>query len=89
MPVRFSKSPTCERIAAIRPTSSRLLGRGFATRRRTVSIVFRNTGTATAPAFDAASTNPFGLAAVSAQAHPAFADIDGDGDLDRRAAACG
>ncbi len=43
---------------------------------------FRNTGTAASPAFAAASVNPFGLADVGEQAAPAFADIDGDGDLD-------
>ena len=43
---------------------------------------FRNTGSATAPAFAAASANPFGLADVGDLATPAFADIDGDGDLD-------
>ena len=42
----------------------------------------RNTGTAAAPAFGAASTNPFGLSDVGASAAPDLADIDGDGDLD-------
>jgi len=43
---------------------------------------FANTGTASAPAFAAPSTNPFGLASVDAPAAPAFIDLDGDGDLD-------
>jgi hypothetical protein len=46
------------------------------------TVVFRNTGTAAAPAFASASTNPFGWAAIAYQAAPAFADVDGDGDLD-------
>ncbi len=45
-------------------------------------LFFRNTGTATTPVFAAASTNPFGLTDVGANASPTFADIDGDGDLD-------
>lgn len=44
------------------------------------TIFFRNTGTSSAPAFAAPSTNPFGLADVGSGAHPAFADIDGDLD---------
>ena len=43
---------------------------------------FANTGTASAPAFAAPSTNPFGLAGVGTYAAPAFTDLDGDGDLD-------
>jgi hypothetical protein len=43
---------------------------------------FRNTGTATAPAFAAAVSNPFGLADVGFNSAPSFADLDGDGDLD-------
>jgi len=46
------------------------------------ALFFRNTGTAAAPAFAAPATNPFGLAVVGLQAAPAFADLDGDGDLD-------
>ena len=46
------------------------------------TIFFENTGTASAPAFAASSGNPFGLADVGFNAFPAFADIDGDGDLD-------
>jgi hypothetical protein len=46
------------------------------------TILFANTGTASAPAFAWPSTNPFGLADVGSYASPAFADIDGDGDLD-------
>jgi hypothetical protein len=43
---------------------------------------FRNTGSASAPAFAAPSTNPFGLADVGYRASPTFMDVDGDGDLD-------
>jgi cysteine-rich repeat protein len=46
------------------------------------TIYFENTGTSAAPAFAASSANPFGLAAVSVGNSPAFADLDGDGDLD-------
>jgi hypothetical protein len=46
------------------------------------AVYFANTGSATAPAFAAPSTNPFGLADVPRRAAPAFADLDGDGDLD-------
>jgi hypothetical protein len=46
------------------------------------TIYFANTGTATAPAFAAPATNPFGLADAGERASPAFADLDGDGDLD-------
>jgi len=46
------------------------------------AIFFRNTGTTTAPAFAAPSTNPFGLMDVGLNSAPALADIDGDGDLD-------
>jgi Ca2+-binding RTX toxin-like protein/mRNA-degrading endonuclease HigB of HigAB toxin-antitoxin module len=46
------------------------------------TLFFRNTGNASAPAFAAASSNPFGLAEVGSVALPTFADIDGDGDLD-------
>lgn len=45
-------------------------------------LLFRNTGTATAPAFAAPVTNPFGLANVGQSAAPALADFDADGDLD-------
>jgi hypothetical protein len=44
---------------------------------------FRNTGTATAPAFAAPVEEPFGLTGVTAgPAIPAFMDIDADGDFD-------
>ena len=43
---------------------------------------FENTGSAAAPAFAAATTNPFGLNGSNVQTVIAFADIDGDGDLD-------
>ncbi len=46
------------------------------------TYLFRNTGTAVSPAFVFASANPFGLANVGADASPALADLDGDGDLD-------
>jgi hypothetical protein len=46
------------------------------------TLFFENTGTASAPAFAPPVTNPFGLADVGRNASPAFADIDGDGDLD-------
>ncbi|MBC1239192.1 S-layer family protein [Nostoc sp. 2RC] len=45
-------------------------------------IFFRNTGSATAPSFAAATTNPFGLTKVGNIATPSLVDIDGDGDLD-------
>ncbi len=45
-------------------------------------VFFRNTGSATSPAFASASTNPFGLADVGSDAAPAFADLDGDGAPD-------
>jgi hypothetical protein len=46
------------------------------------SLFYQNTGTATSPAFAAATTNPFGLGNVGYNATPTFVDIDGDGDLD-------
>ena len=46
------------------------------------TLFFRNTGTASNPIFAAAITSPFGLSDVGDHAAPAFADIDGDGDLD-------
>ncbi len=46
------------------------------------STFFENTGTSSAPAFAASSTNPFGLADVGSNASANLADIDGDGDLD-------
>ena len=41
-----------------------------------------NTGTAAAPAFGMAQTNPFGLQPGAPFAQPMMADFDGDGDLD-------
>src|SRR6476661_10923499 len=46
------------------------------------TLFYRNSGTATAPAFTFEATNPFGLTNVGSYAAPTFADIDGDGDLD-------
>ncbi|AFZ22821.1 putative calcium-binding protein [Cylindrospermum stagnale PCC 7417] len=46
------------------------------------TLFYRNSGTATAPAFTLEATNPFGLTNVGSYATPTFADIDGDGDLD-------
>ena len=43
---------------------------------------FQNIGTVTAPLFAALQINPFGLAGISSLSSPAFADIDGDGDMD-------
>ena len=41
-----------------------------------------NTGSATNPAFGAASTNPYGITSTSGYAIPTLVDIEGDGDLD-------
>ena len=46
------------------------------------TVFYRNSGTATAPAFTLEATNPFGLTNVVYVAVPTLADIDGDGDLD-------
>src|SRR6185295_2833939 len=46
------------------------------------AVFFENTGTASAPAFAAPMTNPFGLADVGSYGAPALGDVDGDGDLD-------
>jgi hypothetical protein len=46
------------------------------------TVFFRNTGSATAPAFATPALQPFGLAAVGGLAAPRFADLDADGDLD-------
>ncbi|MCH8903368.1 MAG: T9SS type A sorting domain-containing protein [Bacteroidetes bacterium] len=43
---------------------------------------FENTGSATNPQFAAPQVNPFGLDSTYYYAFPAFADLDGDGDLD-------
>ncbi|NEU84612.1 cadherin-like domain-containing protein, partial [Nostoc sp. UIC 10630] len=43
---------------------------------------YRNTGTSAAPTFTFEATNPFGLTDVGNISSPAFADIDGDGDVD-------
>lgn len=44
-------------------------------------IYFQNTGTASAPAYAAKVTNPFGLTA-GYYSCPTFADLDNDGDMD-------
>ena len=46
------------------------------------TLFFRNSGSTSAPAYEAASTNPFGITDVGTYAKPSFADVDGDGDLD-------
>jgi hypothetical protein len=48
------------------------------------TLMFRNTAApgAPAPAYAARTTNPFGISDVGSNATPAFADLDGDGDLD-------
>ncbi|HSP99998.1 MAG TPA: VCBS repeat-containing protein [Candidatus Dormibacteraeota bacterium] len=46
------------------------------------TLLFGNVGSAHAPDFTEAITNPFGLANVGGDSSPAFADIDGDGDFD-------
>jgi len=43
---------------------------------------FENTGTANNPQFAAPQVNPFGLVSTNYLAFPAFADLDGDGDMD-------
>lgn len=45
-------------------------------------LYFKNSGSATAPSFDAHVLNPFGLDSVGYYAVPAFVDLDNDGDLD-------
>ena len=45
------------------------------------TLFFRNTGSVNNPVFAAPVVNPFGLGTLP-YASPAFADIDGDGDLD-------
>ncbi|MES2944659.1 MAG: VCBS repeat-containing protein, partial [Pseudomonadota bacterium] len=46
------------------------------------TLVSLNTGTASSPAFAAATVNPYGLGFDGGMSSPSFADIDGDGDLD-------
>ena len=43
---------------------------------------FENRGNSTNPAFITPTGNPFGLTEVDSASKPAFADLDGDGDLD-------
>ncbi len=45
-------------------------------------LYYENTGTVSAPAFDAPATNPFGLTDNGRKSSIAFGDIDNDGDLD-------
>jgi len=47
-----------------------------------VKKYFQNTGTPLNPQFEAPQVNPFGLISTSRPAFPAFADLDGDGDID-------
>ena len=46
------------------------------------TVYFDNTGSSSAPAFAASTSNPFGITDVGRYANPVFADLDGDGDLD-------
>jgi hypothetical protein len=46
------------------------------------TLFYANTGSPAEAAFAAPLTGPFGLADVGNSARPAFADLDGDGDLD-------
>lgn len=43
---------------------------------------FENTGTASNPQFAMAQAQPFGLNSTFYESHPAFADLDSDGDMD-------
>jgi hypothetical protein len=45
-------------------------------------VFYANTGSPSLPGFALAGWNPFGLGAVGVNVSPAFADLDGDGDLD-------
>lgn len=45
-------------------------------------LYYKNSGTKTAPAFDAPIANPFGLSPIIYANAPIFADLDGDGDQD-------
>ena len=47
-----------------------------------VKKYFQNTGTPLNPQFAAPQVNPFGLSSTNYPAFPAFADLDGDGDMD-------
>ncbi|MDO9105476.1 MAG: FG-GAP-like repeat-containing protein, partial [Methylovulum sp.] len=46
------------------------------------TFFFRNTGSASNPAFAAPVSNPFGIPDLGFQTSPKFVDIDGDGDFD-------
>jgi uncharacterized protein (DUF2141 family) len=45
-------------------------------------LYYKNSGTKTAPAFDAPIANPFGLTGLAYANAPVFADLDNDGDQD-------
>jgi hypothetical protein len=47
-----------------------------------VTLHFENTGSALVPAFQPGQANLFGLTNVGPLCSPAFADLDGDGDMD-------
>lgn len=46
------------------------------------NFFYQNTGTASAPAFAAPTTNPFGIVNGGIKSKPEFVDFDGDGDFD-------
>ena len=48
---------------------------------------WQNTGTSTSPAFGSHVLNPFGITTAETSNVPAFADLDGDGDVDMLVAA--
>ena len=69
----------------VSPTLADIDGDGdldlFVGRRDGNTLFFRNTGSASSPAFSGSSIG-FGLPDVGSNARPTFADIDRDGDLD-------
>jgi uncharacterized protein YuzB (UPF0349 family) len=50
---------------------------------------FENIGSASASAFSAVQTNPFGLSDIGLRSTPAFTDLDNDGDIDLMAGELG